>query len=223
MNQLSLKACIFDVNGVLIDSNIANARAMAEAFGGDPNRRKSIEEAYLKLTGINRGQKIRVIQEQVIGTPFRNREFDCIWEAFRELAHVSMNRAPLMPGARRTLLELGDRGIVRAALSNTPLGELQDVLAAHQLEGLLEIIRGGGDWPKSKSLAQLLKDYDLNPSSCLFFGDGKGDLAAARSVGVPFVAIDPGMTEFADETGFQGPFRSLEEWRLRLEMWKPAI
>jgi len=28
--------CIFDVNGVLIDSNLANARAMGEAFSDDP-------------------------------------------------------------------------------------------------------------------------------------------------------------------------------------------
>lgn len=28
--------CIFDVNGVLIDSNLTNARAMGEAFSDDP-------------------------------------------------------------------------------------------------------------------------------------------------------------------------------------------
>ena len=33
MDLLKIKVCVFDVNGVLIDSNSANAQAMAQADG----------------------------------------------------------------------------------------------------------------------------------------------------------------------------------------------
>jgi beta-phosphoglucomutase-like phosphatase (HAD superfamily) len=71
--QSDLKAtvCIFDVNGVLIDSNLANARAMAEAFTGDLMRQERIAGLYLTLTGIDRGTKIRTIQQRGIRHPLQ--------------------------------------------------------------------------------------------------------------------------------------------------------
>ena len=60
MDLSRIKVCIFDVNGVLIDSNLANARAMAEAFTEDPALQERIAELYLTLTGIDRGSKIQV-------------------------------------------------------------------------------------------------------------------------------------------------------------------
>ena len=62
MDLKKIKVCIFDVNGVLIDSNQANAKAMGKAFSDDPIMQKRIAEFYLTLTGIDRGSKIRKVQ-----------------------------------------------------------------------------------------------------------------------------------------------------------------
>lgn len=212
MDLPKIEVCVFDVNGVLIDSNVANARAMAEAFTDDPIMQQRIAELYLKLTGIDRGGKIRTIQEQVIGSPFREKEFELRWERFKSLARLSMLKAPLLQGCNEVLAELGKLKVTRVALSNTPLVELQEILAAHRLESLLEVIRGGGDWPKSESLLRLLREFQFGSDKCLFIGDGKGDLAAARYAGVSFVAIDPGTGQFDDEEGFDGPYRHLADW-----------
>lgn len=44
--NLKITVCIFDVNGVLIDSNLANARAMAQAFADDPMVQERIAQKY---------------------------------------------------------------------------------------------------------------------------------------------------------------------------------
>jgi phosphoglycolate phosphatase-like HAD superfamily hydrolase len=212
MNSERITVCIFDVNGVLIDSNLANARAMAQAFTDDEVLQERIVKQYLALTGMDRGTKIRTIQEQVIGRRFKEMEFELRWETFKTLGSQCMHRAPLVPGCREVLVELGRRQITRVALSNTPVVELRDVLASHSLESLLDLIRGGGDWPKAESLARLLRESRFDQDRCLFFGDGKGDLAAARQTGVAFVAIDQGTGEFAGEEGFDGPYGNLAEW-----------
>jgi phosphoglycolate phosphatase-like HAD superfamily hydrolase len=212
MELTRIKVCIFDVNGVLIDSNVANAQAMAQAFTDDPELRGRIVEVYLQLTGIDRGSKMRIVQERVVGRPFEQNEFELRWEGFKRLGRVSMLNAPLTPGCREVLAELGRLKITRVALSNTPLLELRETLAARGLDALLDEIRGGGDWPKSESLARFLRDRRLGPADCFFMGDGKGDLNAARRNGVPFVAIDPGRGEFRDETGFEGPYASIGDW-----------
>ena len=212
MNLERTKIFIFDVNGVLLDSNLANARAMAEAFTDDPVVQGRIARVYLTLTGIDRGTKIRTIQEQVIKRPFTANEFELRWKRFKALGTKAMHRAPLLPGCKEVLVDLGRRGLSRVALSNTPVVELRDILASHTLEPLLDVIRGGGDWPKAESLARLLQEYRFQPDRCLFFGDGKGDLAAARLAGVAFVAIDPGTGEFTGEEGFEGPYKDLAQW-----------
>jgi phosphoglycolate phosphatase-like HAD superfamily hydrolase len=216
MNLERIKIFIFDVNGVLLDSNLANARAMAEAFTDDPVVQGRIARVYLTLTGIDRGTKIRTIQEQVIKCPFTEGEFELRWERFKALGAKAMHRAALVPGCKEVLVDLGRRGLTRVALSNTPVVELRDILASHTLEPLLDVIRGGGDWPKAESLARLLQEYRFQPDHCLFFGDGKGDLAAARLAGVAFVAIDPGTGEFTGEEGFEGPYKDLAQWGKRI-------
>jgi phosphoglycolate phosphatase-like HAD superfamily hydrolase len=210
--DLKIAVGIFDVNGVLIDSNFANAQAMAQAFTDDPMLQGRIAEKYLALTGIDRGTKIRTIQQQVIGRPFKEKEFELRWERFKTLGSACMRQAPLIRGCKEVLVELGSRQITRVALSNTPVAELRDVLASHGLEPLLDFIRGGGDWPKAESLVRLLEECRFEPDRCLFFGDGKGDLAAAEKASVAFVAIDPGTGEFTAEEGFTGPYRDLAEW-----------
>lgn len=204
-----IKFIIFDVNGVLIDSNLANAQAMARAFTDDPDLQQRIAEFYLKLTGIDRGSKIRRIQEAVITHPFKKNEFELRWQRFKNFGGVCMLKAPLMPGCKEILDELGRRNITRIALSNTPIEELRKCLSAHELENRLDLIRGGGDWSKSESLACLLEEFYYDPDECLFIGDGKGDLAAAKHTKISFVAIDPGTGEFDGETGFDGPYTNI--------------
>ncbi len=212
MKALPFTVCILDVNGVLIDSNLANARAMAKAFTDDPRLQERIAHMYLQLTGINRGEKIRTIQARIFGRPFEAGEFEARWEGFKVFAHRAMAGAPLVAGAMEVLRELRDRQIRRAALSNTPLPELEEILSVHGLLEYLDIVRGGGNWPKSQSLLRLLDEFHLDPADCLFFGDGKGDLDAARNARVRFVAIDRGSGEFTGEQNIDGPYRDLQEW-----------
>jgi phosphoglycolate phosphatase-like HAD superfamily hydrolase len=212
MDRAGIKVCIFDVNGVLIDSNIPNAGAMARAFTDDPLLQNRIARLYLTLTGVDRGTKIRTIQERIIGGAFEEDEFALRWKRFKHLARESMAKAPLITGCKEVLAALGKRNTTRAALSNTPVDELEKILQPHNLLPLLDVIRGGGDWPKSESLIRFLEEFKVEPDRCLFFGDGRSDLAAAKDAGIAFVAIDPGTGEFDNEEGFHGPYEHLGEW-----------
>jgi phosphoglycolate phosphatase-like HAD superfamily hydrolase len=212
MDLSKVKVCIFDVNGVLIDSNLANAQAMGQAFTDDALMREQIARFYLTLTGIDRGEKIRRVQSQFIQRSFSENEFELLWEKLKILTGKSMSMAPLMVDCKHILNALGKLDITRVALSNTPLNELRHILAEKTLEPLLDIIRGGGNWPKTDSLNHLLDEFEFSSETCLFIGDGKGDLWAARSAGVSFVAIDPDTGEFDGEHGFNGPFANLSEW-----------
>ncbi|MGD9234415.1 MAG: HAD family hydrolase [Desulfobacterales bacterium] len=212
MDLKKIKVCIFDVNGVLIDSNPANAKAMGKAFSDDPIMQNRIAEFYLTLTGIDRGSKIRKVQAHFFGAPLTENEFELCWQKLIDLTRQSMTEAPLTKGCADILAALGRLKITRVALSNTPLVELNEILRVQRLDLLLDIIRGGGDWPKIESLARFLDEFQLDPATCVLIGDGKGDLSAARYTKVPFVAIDPDTGEFEGEDGLEGPYKNLAEW-----------
>ena len=212
MNLSKINVCIFDVNGVLIDSNRANARAMGAAFSDDPRRQEKIAAFYLTLTGIDRGEKIRRVQDQIVQRPFLENEFEMLWGNLIALTEQSMGTAPLAAGCKSILEALGKGRTTRVALSNTPLNELRHILDVQALDPFLDIIRGGGNWPKTESLRRLFDEFGFAPETCLFIGDGKGDLWAARAAGVPFVAIDPDTGEFDQEDGFEGPYENLAAW-----------
>jgi len=207
-----ISVCIFDINGVLIDSNRANALALARAFTEDPALRDRIVALYLQLTGIDRGTKIRRVREQIIGRPFKDNEFQRHWDRVKEFTRESMIGAPLLPGCRETLEELGRRRLKRVALSNTPAKELKEILAAKRIDTLFDVIRGGGDRPKSESLMRVINELALDRDACVFIGDGKGDYQAATHAGIRFIAIDPGTGEFDPYGGFEGPYRDLAHW-----------
>jgi len=217
LHAIEIRTCIFDVNGVLIDSNPANAAAMGMAFTNDPGIRKNIESYYMTLTGIDRGSKIRKVQEKIIKRPFYEGEFDERWKLFRQFGKKAMQNAELSKGALEILEALKSKNVTRAALSNTPIRELTEVLLAKGLLPYIDIARGGGDWPKSESMKRLLAELNADPGKSLFIGDGKGDLKAARNNGTAFAAIDPDTGEFDGESGFFGPYRNLKEW------WKAAL
>ncbi len=54
-------------------------------------------------------EDIRAIQAQVIGRPFREQEFELRWERFKALGSKAMHRAPLLPGCKEVLADLGRR------------------------------------------------------------------------------------------------------------------
>ncbi|MCR5219878.1 MAG: HAD hydrolase-like protein [bacterium] len=203
---------IFDVNGVLFLSNEGNARALAAAFTADEAVQQRIIDLYAVMSGLDRGTKIRRVQEEVIGRPFQEGEFELRWERFRELSRDSMLMAPLGRGCREVLEHLGRVGKVRAALSNTPPAQLAEVLKRRGLDTLLDIVRGGGDWPKTQSLARMLDECGLSAADCLFLADGRGDLAAARGSGVDFAGINEVADEFEGATDILGRWSDLGAW-----------
>jgi phosphoglycolate phosphatase-like HAD superfamily hydrolase len=223
MDLSNFNVCIFDVNGVLIRSNLANARAMGQAFSRDPVIRQKIAAFYLTLTGIDRGEKIRRVQEKIMQRPFSENEFHRLWEKLKILTRQAMGEAPLAAGCKSILRALADRRITRVALSNTPPIELKPILEVQTLTACLDIVRGGGNWPKTQSLNRLLEEFGFNRETCLFIGDGKGDLWAARAAGVRFAAIDPNTGEFDGEHGVDGPYETLEQWGRQAGLIYPYV
>jgi hypothetical protein len=114
MDFKKIKVCIFDVNGVLIDSNLANAKAMGMAFTDDPIMQDRITEFYLTLTGIDRGNKIRKVQAHFFGEPLGEDEFLLYWKKLIDLTRQAMTGASLTEECADVLTSLGRLKIIES-------------------------------------------------------------------------------------------------------------
>lgn len=127
------------------------------------------------------------------------------------------------------LRELGDRGIRKAIISNTPWGspgelwrEEMERLDLHKQVELIVFCRDAG-WrkPARQIFEYTLEKLQVEPQECVFVGDDpRWDLAGPRSVGMEAILIDRrGVTQQTQEK----PIKNLYELLSRLQVLDVGI
>ena len=179
----SVKLIVYDCDGVLIDSRLANKafyNHILHHFGLPP-----LKPDQLNL--VQTAAATEVIETLFLGT-------DLIDMAQRYQTSLSNDAfTPLIrlePGARKALLEL--RKVYRTALVTNRGKSLPDVLVAHRLETLFDRVVSGLDVkqpkPHPEGLLIVLDHFSASPHTALYVGDSEVDSIICQRTGVPFVA-----------------------------------
>jgi len=180
---------IFDFDGVLADSVEIKTEAFAALFQsyGDDVMQKVV--AYHRQHGgVNRYDKLRYYYAEYLGHELSEQELAKQAQNFSQLVVDKVVAAPEIAGANDFLNTYSSQKkcFINSA---TPHVELLEIL---KRRGWLNHFEGvfGAPASKSENLQQIFADYNVNPDVCLFFGDSDSDLAAAQSVGIPFVGVN---------------------------------
>lgn len=95
-----------------------------------------------------------------------------------------------------TLHTLRDSGVLLAMITNKPERFLPDLLKQHQLDGLFSWVIGGDTLPYKKpepgSLLWVMQQAQVEPQECLFVGDSRNDILAAKAAQVCCAALTYG-------------------------------
>jgi HAD superfamily hydrolase (TIGR01509 family) len=183
-----LEGVLFDVDGTIVDSNDAHARAWRSALaaGGfvvpyDAVRRRigmGGDKLLPDLTGLDkddpRAKEITAHRRRI----FLERELPTI-RAF--------------PGARDLLERLRQDGLRRGVASSAEREELARVLEQAGLDHLLRIRTSSSDADRSKPdpdiVEAALQEVGIRPDRSLMIGDTPYDVQAAARAGVPAVGF----------------------------------
>lgn len=179
----NLRAILYDLDGVLIDSARAWHRALLRGLAEDgrpPVPWDHFQQSF--------GQGVEADRDA-----YFPRWTVAELEAFYARSFPSeLDAIELLPGAVELLAELRARGLRQAVVTNTPRELALEVLARKGLAPHLDALAAAGEAPEKPApdLVRLaLARLAIPREQALYVGDSATDLAAARAAGIRMAGL----------------------------------
>lgn len=179
-----IKAVLFDMDGVLIDSHDAWFYVFNKSLDKFERKQVNVEE-FDKCVWAKAFDKVC---RQYFSVPLLD-----VRKYYQEVYPDYRERLRIMPNAKEALSELKSRGLKLAVVSNT-----QEVIAKKTLQdiGIIQffgLILGGDNIkngkPEPDILYKALELMKLNKDEVLFIGDTIWDKMAAERAGIKFIGF----------------------------------
>ena len=186
---MTLRAIVFDFDGVVLESADVKTDAFVELFASHgPDVAARVKAHHLANLGISRFVKFAWIYDHLLGKRITEDESRALGERFSALALDKILAAPFVPGAEAALADLSAAFPLFVA-SGTPGDELDLIVDKRGLRPRFREVHGT---PREKPaiLRDLMQRHGLAPNETLFIGDGASDHKAAAATGVEFLARD---------------------------------
>ena len=187
----SIRGVIFDVDGTLIDSNDAHARAWVETL-----EEFDITVAYddvRRLIGMG-GDKLlpelcNIDKDSDLGKQISDRRAELFKRRY-------LGTVTALPGSHDLLVRLRDTGLRLAVASSAKKEELAPFLKIAGAEGLFEEKTSSDDAASSKPdpdiVAAALDRLGLDPEEVVMIGDTPYDVEAANRARIDVIAFRSG-------------------------------
>jgi len=187
----TLKAIVFDFDGVILESHDIKTEAFLALFADHSDRLEEIRSYHLHNVGISRYVKFEHIMREILGLPYTEADRERLGAGFARLTHERILACPEVPGARELLRGLRGR-VLRAVASGTPQDELRQIVGERSMTEWFDELWGT---PRTKPdiLCDVLIRHRLSPAQVLMVGDGMSDYKAAQETGVRFLAREAGL------------------------------
>jgi beta-phosphoglucomutase len=215
-NVTKIEACIFDLDGVVVDTakyHFIAWRALANELGFEFTHNDNE-----RLKGVSRMASLEILLE-IGGLQFSDQEKLAMAEKKNAL-YVNyigkMTHEEILPGVKEFLRELKSEGIriaLGSASKNAPM-----ILERIQLSEMFDAIVDGNSLTEAKPNPEVFlkgaEKLGVDPANCVVFEDAIAGIEAARNAGMRCVGIgEPETLGMADLviSGFEG--FSLEKLR----------
>lgn len=191
------KACIFDLDGTLLDTveSIAySANRALEAYGFTPHPVENYKRyagdgqvEMLRRSLIDAGDTSFIYIDQVLKSYIELFQKDCTYQVVP------------YPGIKDVLQELKKRNIRLAVLSNKEHGNVTDVLNTIFGIGYFDAILGQKPThrkkPSTDGVKILLNELGVKEYECLYIGDTITDMMTGKGVGIYTVGVTWGFRD----------------------------
>lgn len=210
------KLVMFDLDGTLIDSvpDLAVATdQMLVQLGRAPAGMDKVRNWV--------GNGAPMLVRRALADGFAEQHISAEQEAqalaiFMQVYGTGNSLTTLYPGALETLQSLKMLGVKLALITNKPEKFIPELLAEMQIAEYFEWVVGGDTLPQKKpdpaGLLWVMQQAGVTAEQCLFVGDSRNDVQAARSAGVACIAVTYGYN-YGESISAENPALVLEDLR----------
>ena len=198
----TLKAIVFDFDGVILESLDIKARAFAELFRDYPDHVDAIVRLHREHHGVSRFEKFQIIYRDFLQRPLTDSETAVLDQRFSQLVYDEIMECPFVPGAREFLEQAAQRYALYVA-SATPEQELRRIVCGRRLDPYFRGVFGS---PRTKAeiLSSVLAREGLEPHEVVFLGDAITDYDGAMKNAVLFIGrVPPGQPNPFENRGVE--------------------
>lgn len=196
-----IRGVLFDIDGTLIDSNDAHARAWVHALaeGG-------FTVPFERVRGLIGMGGDKLLPEVTGGLTKEDPRGQRVADRWAEIFEADeLPKLRPFPGTRELLLRLREEGFRLAAASSSEPALLEKLLPLTDAADAFEESTSSGDVEGSKPDPDIfqaaLDKLGLPPAETMVIGDTPFDLAAAKTAGVPMIAVRCGGWNHEDFPG----------------------
>ena len=196
------EAVFFDFDGVILDSVDVKTKAFAKMFRKyGPEAEKRVVEYHLNNGGVSRFDKFRYYYEEILNKPVNEEIIKSLSKQFSNLVVDGVLASPFMPGAKKSLESLKEKGIPCYIVSATPYEEINLIVEKKELKEYFKEVHGS---PRKKweICQEIINRKYYSSQNCLFVGDAMSDYEAAQRNCICFLGIlkDNEISPFPDDT-----------------------
>jgi HAD superfamily hydrolase (TIGR01509 family) len=216
MNQIALKAVLFDIDGTLIDSNDAHTQAWMQTLErhGHVDSYEQIRSLIGKGSDKVFAELLDIDSESALAKQITKDRTDLLLSSF--MANLSPT-----PGARLLVQHMRSEGL-RLVIASSSGEELPALLEQAGLQDLLDTSVSSDEIKESKPDGDIievaLRKAGVQPTEAVMIGDTPYDIAAAKAAGVKCIALRCG--GYWDDAAlseavaiFDDPATLLRHWR----------
>ncbi|MBQ9315423.1 MAG: HAD family phosphatase [Atopobiaceae bacterium] len=205
---MPIKAVIFDMDGVLVDSEPAHQERIRQFFA-DHGLDVPTDQLNM-LVGCSGGYFVTRATEWWAQSPCKSKEERtlAVMEAFQlwKDSHEPIDYGPLLnPGVRETLETLAARGIRLAVASSTSHEGIRQELGPSSILPSFEVVVSGEEFRESKPDPEIylttMARLGLGPDECIAVEDSNRGIAAALAAGMRVAVKREQRFGFAQEGG----------------------
>jgi len=190
MEISKIKAVVFDCDGVMFDTALANRKYYDEVLAAF-NKPALNEEQFINVHMMTVKEAIEYLFPEI-------RDLSRVYERLGHIGyHKFINFMIMEEGLKELLAALKNNGYIRGIATNRT-NTMEKVLEDFHLKNDFEIVVTAATVkhpkPDPEQLLLIMGKYQLNPHEILFIGDSEYDRQAAAAAGVWFAGFkNPGL------------------------------
>lgn len=209
-----IKACVFDLDGTLLNTLIALSTSISLTM--ERYNLGAIDIAHTKLF-VGNGAR-RLVENALKFNNYSGAvSVDEITNTYNEIFKLHCDDGVVAyDGMKEALKELKKRGLKLAVLTNKSQDRADNNISTHYGDDFFDIVYGEREGvplkPDPKPLLNIMSELSVKPDEVLYFGDTKTDMLTGKSAGAFTVGVLWGYRDRAE----------LEEYHADVIIEKPS-